>query len=158
MDLGDQKRALWPIVRQAFLKGAQRVVWMPIHWDIESHRHLFLYATSRSPEIHLPSISPSPSESDGSSSEIQFLLELSWEHGWKCVYPELMMGPHKLQYICGSQRVTVHGCQQELLGLDDQDGMSLYEQSSFWTTACIFDRESKRKGKYWVKLWTVILV
>lgn len=45
-------------------------------------------------------------------------------------------------------RVTVQGWQWEELGLDGQEGMSLYDQrSSFWTTACIMDRKSKDRGK-----------
>jgi len=50
MDLGDKIYALWAITHLALLKDAQLDIWMPIHWDIETHILIFLYITSTTPE------------------------------------------------------------------------------------------------------------
>ena len=52
--LANRKIEVWPIVSQALLDCAQTVVWLPIHWDLESHRLHFLNPQSTSPEIHFP--------------------------------------------------------------------------------------------------------
>ena len=44
-----------PFSTGSLVKGAQTSVWMPIHWDMESHRLHFLKPTNMSPKIYLPS-------------------------------------------------------------------------------------------------------
>jgi len=52
--LGERKHALWPIVSQDLLNGAQTIVQLPIHGDMKSQRLHFLNPPSMSPEIHFP--------------------------------------------------------------------------------------------------------
>ena len=155
--LGDKILAIWPIVRQNLLKGAQTCFQLPIHWDVKSKRLHFQNPPSRNPEIHLPSKSTDLIVQVGGSAAIRsFLVEPSCGGGWICIdlWVQYVTTYNAVQM--GWLAVPLNGWQWEgrMAGLE-----CLYtnrEVISGWHLV-YFIGDRKMNGKYWVKTWMDIL-